>query len=204
MNRRWLDGFSTANPLLSCSHRNVQKEDRSPLAVEYSEYKHVKAKLRLLEVLISKRDSTKFIWEQIKRTLEGLLLGLHRYTQTHLTLCWRNNPFFFFFLLVAICAAHVSGSWRTSLLIRSVEHSTVLLQSLQRAADPQLIQSDIKLPASPMRLISNQTSPSWEKSLSSMTKTHTDNLNHTSIANNLFLSFWMFLLKQKKVIFSHA
>ncbi|XP_056891226.1 protein FAM13A isoform X4 [Takifugu flavidus] len=41
--------------------RNVQKEDRSPLAAEYSEYKHVKAKLRLLEVLISKRDSTKFI-----------------------------------------------------------------------------------------------------------------------------------------------
>ncbi|XP_038569100.1 protein FAM13A isoform X3 [Micropterus salmoides] len=38
--------------------RNVQKEDRSPLAVEYNEYKHVKAKLRLLEVLISKRDST--------------------------------------------------------------------------------------------------------------------------------------------------
>lgn len=47
--------------LWSCSHRNVQKEDRSPLAAEYSEYKHVKAKLRLLEVLISKRDSTKFI-----------------------------------------------------------------------------------------------------------------------------------------------
>ncbi|KAJ3614595.1 hypothetical protein NHX12_018166, partial [Muraenolepis orangiensis] len=40
--------------------RNVQKEDRTPLAVEYNEYKHVKAKLRLLEVLISKRDSTKF------------------------------------------------------------------------------------------------------------------------------------------------
>uniref|UniRef100_A0A3Q2CBH0 Family with sequence similarity 13 member A n=1 Tax=Cyprinodon variegatus TaxID=28743 RepID=A0A3Q2CBH0_CYPVA len=39
----------------------VQKEDRSPLADEYHEYKHVKAKLRLLEVLISKRDSTKFI-----------------------------------------------------------------------------------------------------------------------------------------------
>ncbi|CAG01939.1 unnamed protein product, partial [Tetraodon nigroviridis] len=37
--------------------RNVQKEDRSPLAAEYGEYKHVKAKLRLLEVLISKRDS---------------------------------------------------------------------------------------------------------------------------------------------------
>uniref|UniRef100_UPI0037E96660 protein FAM13A isoform X1 n=1 Tax=Semicossyphus pulcher TaxID=241346 RepID=UPI0037E96660 len=41
--------------------RNVQKEDRSPLAVEYNEYKHVKAKLRLLEVLISKRDSSKLI-----------------------------------------------------------------------------------------------------------------------------------------------
>lgn len=41
--------------------RNVQKEDRAPLAVEYNEYKHIKAKLRLLEVLISKRDSAKFI-----------------------------------------------------------------------------------------------------------------------------------------------
>ncbi|CAL8329965.1 unnamed protein product [Merluccius merluccius] len=41
--------------------RNLQKEERSPLALEYNEYKHVKAKLRLLEVLISKRDSTKFI-----------------------------------------------------------------------------------------------------------------------------------------------
>uniref|UniRef100_A0A1A8HF66 Family with sequence similarity 13, member A n=1 Tax=Nothobranchius korthausae TaxID=1143690 RepID=A0A1A8HF66_9TELE len=41
--------------------RTVQKEDRSPLADEYHEYKHVKAKLRLLEVLISKRDATKFI-----------------------------------------------------------------------------------------------------------------------------------------------
>ncbi|XP_070948700.1 protein FAM13A isoform X6 [Macaca nemestrina] len=37
--------------------RNVQKEDRTPMAEEYSEYKHIKAKLRLLEVLISKRDT---------------------------------------------------------------------------------------------------------------------------------------------------
>ncbi|XP_021566149.1 protein FAM13A isoform X1 [Carlito syrichta] len=37
--------------------RNVQKEDRAPMADEYSEYKHIKAKLRLLEVLISKRDT---------------------------------------------------------------------------------------------------------------------------------------------------
>ncbi|XP_012913498.1 protein FAM13A isoform X11 [Mustela putorius furo] len=37
--------------------RNVQKEDRIPMAEEYSEYKHIKAKLRLLEVLISKRDT---------------------------------------------------------------------------------------------------------------------------------------------------
>uniref|UniRef100_A0A8C6X8L2 Family with sequence similarity 13 member A n=1 Tax=Naja naja TaxID=35670 RepID=A0A8C6X8L2_NAJNA len=36
--------------------RNVQKEDRVPMAEEYNEYKQVKAKLRLLEVLISKRD----------------------------------------------------------------------------------------------------------------------------------------------------
>ncbi|XP_062992302.1 protein FAM13A isoform X1 [Elgaria multicarinata webbii] len=36
--------------------RIVQKEDRAPMAEEYNEYKQVKAKLRLLEVLISKRD----------------------------------------------------------------------------------------------------------------------------------------------------
>ncbi|ETE65759.1 Protein FAM13A, partial [Ophiophagus hannah] len=43
--------------------RNVQKEDRVPMAEEYNEYKQVKAKLRLLEVLISKRDlSSKIIW----------------------------------------------------------------------------------------------------------------------------------------------
>lgn len=86
---------------LSCSHRNVQKEDRSPLAAEYSEYKHVKAKLRLLEVLISKRDSTKFIWEQIRQTSGWRTdWGFH--------LCW----FFFFF----------SRLWRMNLLICSTEH----------------------------------------------------------------------------------
>uniref|UniRef100_A0A8D0GZE3 FAM13A-like domain-containing protein n=1 Tax=Sphenodon punctatus TaxID=8508 RepID=A0A8D0GZE3_SPHPU len=36
--------------------RNVQKEDRTPMVEEYNEYKQIKAKLRLLEVLISKRD----------------------------------------------------------------------------------------------------------------------------------------------------
>ncbi|XP_069781824.1 protein FAM13A isoform X2 [Narcine bancroftii] len=41
--------------------RNVQKEDRAPMAEEYGEYKHVKAKLKLLEVLISKQDSSKVI-----------------------------------------------------------------------------------------------------------------------------------------------
>ncbi|XP_059803386.1 protein FAM13C isoform X3 [Hypanus sabinus] len=39
--------------------RNVQKEDRIPMAEEYSEYKHMKAKLRLLEVLITKLDGSK-------------------------------------------------------------------------------------------------------------------------------------------------
>ncbi|XP_037991126.1 protein FAM13A isoform X8 [Motacilla alba alba] len=38
--------------------RNVQKEDRTPMAEEYNEYKQVKAKLKLLEVLISKRDTS--------------------------------------------------------------------------------------------------------------------------------------------------
>lgn len=47
----------TLSPLSFVSARNVQKEDRTPMAEEYSEYKHIKAKLRLLEVLISKRDA---------------------------------------------------------------------------------------------------------------------------------------------------
>uniref|UniRef100_A0A3B3ZJJ1 FAM13A-like domain-containing protein n=1 Tax=Periophthalmus magnuspinnatus TaxID=409849 RepID=A0A3B3ZJJ1_9GOBI len=41
--------------------RNVQKEDRLPMLEEYREYKKIKAKLRLLEVLISKQDSSKSI-----------------------------------------------------------------------------------------------------------------------------------------------
>lgn len=41
--------------------RNVQKEDRLPMLEEYKEYKRIKAKLRLLEVLISKQDSSKSI-----------------------------------------------------------------------------------------------------------------------------------------------
>ncbi|KAM4621977.1 protein FAM13B isoform 2-T3 [Polymixia lowei] len=41
--------------------RNVQKEDRVPMLDEYREYKRIKAKLRLLEVLISKQDSSKSI-----------------------------------------------------------------------------------------------------------------------------------------------
>uniref|UniRef100_A0A8C7WMM4 Family with sequence similarity 13 member B n=1 Tax=Oryzias sinensis TaxID=183150 RepID=A0A8C7WMM4_9TELE len=41
--------------------RNVQKEDRVPILEEYREYKRIKAKLRLLEVLISKQDSSKSI-----------------------------------------------------------------------------------------------------------------------------------------------
>ncbi|XP_054857097.1 protein FAM13C [Eublepharis macularius] len=40
-----------------CPH----KEDRIPMSEEYSEYRHIKAKLRLLEVLISKHDVSKTI-----------------------------------------------------------------------------------------------------------------------------------------------
>uniref|UniRef100_A0A8C0G4I2 Protein FAM13B n=1 Tax=Chelonoidis abingdonii TaxID=106734 RepID=A0A8C0G4I2_CHEAB len=41
--------------------RNVQKEDRAPMFDEYREYKKIKARLRLLEVLISKQDFSKSI-----------------------------------------------------------------------------------------------------------------------------------------------
>ncbi|XP_007478400.2 protein FAM13C isoform X1 [Monodelphis domestica] len=41
--------------------RSPQKEDRIPMADQYYEYKHIKAKLRLLEVLISKQDVSKTI-----------------------------------------------------------------------------------------------------------------------------------------------
>ncbi|KAL2089220.1 hypothetical protein ACEWY4_016119 [Coilia grayii] len=41
--------------------RTAQKEDRLPMMDEYKEYKRIKAKLRLLEVLISKQDSSKSI-----------------------------------------------------------------------------------------------------------------------------------------------
>lgn len=82
-------------------HRNVQKEDRSPLAAEYNEYKHIKAKLRLLEVLISKRDSTKFIWGYSRQTVVVFSL-------MNISASWseweREN------LTVAICAAHATDS----------------------------------------------------------------------------------------------
>uniref|UniRef100_A0A8B9IY13 Family with sequence similarity 13 member C n=1 Tax=Amazona collaria TaxID=241587 RepID=A0A8B9IY13_9PSIT len=41
--------------------RSPHKEDRAPMAEEYTEYKHTKAKIRLLEVLISKHDISKTI-----------------------------------------------------------------------------------------------------------------------------------------------
>ncbi|XP_053548215.1 protein FAM13C isoform X2 [Bombina bombina] len=41
--------------------RSAQKEDRIPMAEEYCEYKQIKAKLKLLEVLISKQDVSKTI-----------------------------------------------------------------------------------------------------------------------------------------------
>ncbi|XP_069581265.1 protein FAM13A-like isoform X2 [Brachyistius frenatus] len=41
--------------------RICQKEDRGPMKEEYQEYKQLKAKLRLLEVLLSKQDVTKTV-----------------------------------------------------------------------------------------------------------------------------------------------
>ncbi|KAJ6661623.1 hypothetical protein lerEdw1_013862 [Lerista edwardsae] len=57
---------ASKQPALSMSNLHEatispQKEDRIPMSQEYSEYKHIKAKLRLLEVLISKHDVSKTI-----------------------------------------------------------------------------------------------------------------------------------------------
>ncbi|XP_064176083.1 protein FAM13C [Anguilla rostrata] len=41
--------------------RTAQKDDRIPMAEEYHEYKNLKAKLRLLEVLLSKQETSKAI-----------------------------------------------------------------------------------------------------------------------------------------------
>jgi len=43
-------------------NRACQKEERGPMAEEYRQYKNLKAKRRLLEALLSKRDSTKTSW----------------------------------------------------------------------------------------------------------------------------------------------
>lgn len=39
-----------------CLNRVCQKEDRGPMAEEYCQYKNLKAKLRLLEALLSKQQ----------------------------------------------------------------------------------------------------------------------------------------------------
>ena len=43
---------------VSVGCRTLQKEDRTPMAEEYHDYKNLKAKLRLLEVLLSKQETT--------------------------------------------------------------------------------------------------------------------------------------------------
>lgn len=156
----------------------MQKEDRSPLAVEYNEYKHIKAKLRLLEVLISKRDSTKFIWEQIKKKKKQLSAA-----SSHSV---GGNVWFF---LTAVCGSRVCGWWRNSPLIGSVKHSRLFLWSPQRAADPRLMQND-SCSSWAVRFQPNltfTTGPCFQRQAG----THTSNLNHTFTANNLFLSFWI-------------
>lgn len=47
------------HPSVCIVNRLCQKEDRGPMAEEYCQYKNLKAKLRLLEALLSKQDSTK-------------------------------------------------------------------------------------------------------------------------------------------------
>lgn len=53
--------FCSSGSDVSCGFnpdRICQKEDRTPMKEEYQEYKQLKAKLRLLEVLLSKQDLT--------------------------------------------------------------------------------------------------------------------------------------------------
>ncbi|XP_078469698.1 protein FAM13A-like isoform X1 [Lampetra planeri] len=47
-----------ASPQAPLKSKNVAKEDRSTLAEQYTEYKHAKAKLRLLEALIGKQGTS--------------------------------------------------------------------------------------------------------------------------------------------------
>lgn len=56
--------------LLFFFNRVCQKEDRGPMAEEYCQYKNLKAKLRLLEALLSKQqDSTNTSWVSHSGTL---------------------------------------------------------------------------------------------------------------------------------------
>ncbi|GFY69220.1 protein FAM13A [Trichonephila inaurata madagascariensis] len=52
--RKILKEFETE--FMRLNGRKVQKEDKAPVETVYSEYKHVKARLKLLEALISKHD----------------------------------------------------------------------------------------------------------------------------------------------------
>lgn len=124
--------------------RNVQKEDRSPLAVEYNEYKHVKAKLRLLEVLISKRDSTKLIWDESKRLSKD-----SREAVKHISHSWRKLNIWISFPLPSVTLTFCGSGETVRLLIHSVALSWVFPP--ERPVEPirvSLIQSVTKSPAS--------------------------------------------------------
>lgn len=71
--------------LCVCRGRNVQKEDRVPMLEEYREYKRIKAKLRLLEVLISKQDSSKSIWGETPSSSLPLVPNAPSHTPPSLT-----------------------------------------------------------------------------------------------------------------------
>lgn len=61
-------------------NRACQKEDRGPMAEEYCQYKNLKAKLRLLEALLSKQqDSTKTSWVTHSGTFFSNLTGLDHF-----------------------------------------------------------------------------------------------------------------------------
>lgn len=90
----WLRSYKLVSPDRIC-----QKEDRTPMKEEYQEYKQLKAKLRLLEVLLSKQEVPKTMWEET----EAPKISPH--PQTLHVIIWEEKRFFY----VKLCFSKFSG-----------------------------------------------------------------------------------------------
>lgn len=124
---------------------------------------------------------------EIKRRFKGLMLRLHRYSPTHLTLC--RSCFWL-------------GRWNSP-LIRFFEHGGGFPPEPAESRRPTTDSERHKVACFTWE-VHVQPNPTFIRgrfSFSRLSETCTNNPNHTFIANNLFLSFWMFLSEQKEVIF---